>query len=642
MLHETGERMKTKLSVFACVFVAIIVFSQPTPGLANMDLVFAVDISREMEEGCPLEGGSPLQVAKKSIAEAAEVLILAGRETRVGLLGFSTGPAEVYNGPNFSVRDIQAALKAMQSTDRRDSSLFNGLRESLKLLLENDGGGGSRIIIYTLGVSDRELDDRSRDVLDLIAGLAAQDIQVQINLFSDEAGPYFDTLAVEHQITINHFGCRAETSDPVRARLIDDLKIIVAQQTGADTVTVTASSDLLTDLGAGHYEAFEIVATLCDQFDVPLPGGEIPTTIDSIADYIIGEQNMERKSAAEPKEPSHKQIIYYATNRKRTGSKEPIEFYGGDRADAPYIDYGMCEISIPANHKRGGMESPFLGLNFFRDDKQHIVLKSITPLAAESFFSTINAKVDPDSEKSRMGRGDLVIYIHGYNTTFGNAAKRTAQIAFDYGFQGVPLMFSWPSDGKLVSYPSDREDMTWSVTHIEQFFNDVLTRTRAKRVHLIAHSMGNQGMIDALNTMALRRGGDGPPLFENIILSAPDFDAQLFQQQIAPNTISLARRWTLYTSKKDGVLNISTSFNNSWRLGLSPVTIVPGMDIIDASEVEVTPWSLPESHSYFASKQTVVDDIIATLKGVTPARRNLLSRTKSGSTYWMIDTSPPN
>jgi len=55
----------------------------------------------------------------------------------------------------------------------------------------------------------------------------------------------------------------------------------------------------------------------------------------------------------------------------------------------------------------------------------------------------------------------------------------------------------------------------------------------------------------------------------------------------------------------------------------------------------VTPWSLPESHSYFASKQTVVDDIIATLKGVTPARRNLLSRTKSGSTYWLIDTSPP-
>ena len=74
---------------------------------------------------------------------------------------------------------------------------------------------------------------------------------------------------------------------------------------------------------------------------------------------------------------------------------------------------------------------------------------------------------------------------------------------------------------------------------------------------------------------------------------------------------------------------------------MSPVTIVPGMDIIDASEVEVTPWSLPESHSYFASKQTVVDDIIATLKGVTPARRNLLSRIKNGSTYWMIDTSPP-
>ena len=633
--------MKTKLSVFACVLAAMVVLWQPTPGLANMDLVFAVDISREMEEGCPLEGGSPLQAAKKSIIAATEVLLLTGHEIRVGLLGFSTGPAEVYNGPNFSVRDIPAALRTMESIERENSSLHNGLRESLKLLLENEGGGGGRIVIYTVGGSDRELDDRSRDVLDLIAGLAANDIQVQINLFSDEAGADLNALAVEDQVTINYFGCRAAPSDPVRAKLIDTSKTIVAQQTGADAVTITESSDLLTDLGAGQFQAFEIVATLCDRYDVPLPSGELPTTIEAIADYILGEQNMERKSAPEAIDPPHKQTIFYATNRKRTGSKESIEFYGGERADTPYIDYGRCEISIPANHKRGVMESPFLGLNFFRDDKQHIVLKSITPLSAESFFSTINAKVNPGAEKSRLGRGDLVIYIHGYNTTFENAAKRTAQIAFDYGFQGVPLMFSWPSDGKLVSYPSDREDITWSVTHIEQFFNDVLTRTRAKRVHLIAHSLGNQGLIDVLNTMALRRGGNGPPLFENIILSAPDFDAELFQQQIAPNSISLARRWTLYTSKKDGVLNISANFNSSWRLGLSPVTIVPGMDIIDASEVEVTPWSLPESHSYFASKQTVVDDIIATLKGVTPARRNLLSRTKSGSTYWMIDTSPP-
>jgi acyl carrier protein len=502
--------------------------------------------------------------------------------------------------------------------------------------LENEGGDGSRIIIYTVGGSDR-----SGDVIDLIAGLTANGIQVQINLFSNEAGADLNTLAVEEQITFNHFGCRPATSDPIRTSLIDTMKTIVAQQTGVDAATITESSDLLIDLGADQFETFEVVATLCDRFDVLLPSGEMPTTIAAIADYILGEQNMERKSAAEAVAPPHKQTIYYATNRKRTGFKEPIGFFGGERADTPYIEYGKCEISIPANHKRGVMESPLLGLNFFKDDRQHIVLKSITPLQVESFFSSINDQIKPGSEKSRLGRNDLVIYIHGYNTTFENAAKRTAQIAFDYGFQGVPLLFSWPSDGKLTSYPSDREDMTWSVTHIEQFFNDVLKKTRAERVHLIAHSMGNQGLIAALNTMALRRGGNGPPLFENVILSAPDFDAELFQQQIAPNSISLGKRWTIYTSKNDGVLNISTSFNSSWRLGLSPVTIIPGMDIIDASEVEVTPWSLPESHSYFASKQTVVDDIIATLKGVNPARRNLLSRTKSGNTYWMINTLPP-
>ena len=238
--------MKTKFFLFAFVLAAIVVLWQPAPGLANMDLVFALDISMEMSEGCPLDGGSPLQVAKKRIAAAAEIL-LADPEIRVGLLGFATGPAEIYNSPEFSVRDITAALETIESTENEKSSLHNGLRESLKLLLENGGGGGSRIVIYTNGGSDR-----SRDVLDLIAGLAANGIQVQINLFSDEAGADLDALAVEDQVIINHVGCRTVPSDPVQIRMIDSLKTIVAQQTGADVATVTQSSDLHTDLGAGQ------------------------------------------------------------------------------------------------------------------------------------------------------------------------------------------------------------------------------------------------------------------------------------------------------------------------------------------------------------------------------------------------------
>jgi hypothetical protein len=253
--------MKTKLSFWVFVLAAIVVIWRPAPGLASMDLIFAVDVSREMEEGCPLEGGSPLQIAKKSIA--------ADRKIRVGLLGFSTGPPLIYNEPDFSIQGIPAALRAMVSTEREKSSLHSGLRESLKLLLENEGGSGSRIIIYTVGGSDR-----SRDVLDLIAGLAANGIKVQINLFSGKAGSDLNALAVKDQITLNHFGCQASKSDPARDRLVGTMKTLVARQTGADAGTFTESSDLLTDLGTGQFEAFEIVAALCDRYNVPLPSGE--------------------------------------------------------------------------------------------------------------------------------------------------------------------------------------------------------------------------------------------------------------------------------------------------------------------------------------------------------------------------------
>jgi hypothetical protein len=109
--------MNIKLSVFACVIAAFIVVWQPAPGLANMDLVFALDISKEMVEGCPLEGGSPLHVAKRNIAEAAEAMLLTDHEHRVGLLGFATGPAKIYNSPDFSIQNIPAALKTIKPTE---------------------------------------------------------------------------------------------------------------------------------------------------------------------------------------------------------------------------------------------------------------------------------------------------------------------------------------------------------------------------------------------------------------------------------------------------------------------------------------------------------------------------------------------
>jgi esterase/lipase superfamily enzyme len=227
------------------------------------------------------------------------------------------------------------------------------------------------------------------------------------------------------------------------------------------------------------------------------------------------------------------------------------------------------------------------------------------------------------------------VFIHGFNVGFSEAARRTAQIAYDVGFTGAPVMFSWPSDGKLYAYISDREDVEWSIPHLEQFFDDLSSQARPRRIHLITHSMGTEGTLRALHNMALRRGLDAKPIFENVILAAPDFDAVIFSDQIAPEVRTLAHHWTVYASDKDTALNVSTSLRSAPRLGI-PIPLVEGIDTIDATGIEVTPWSVPEFHSYFATKQRVIEDLVSVLKGLAPGLRDLEARTLDAKTYWRL------
>jgi esterase/lipase superfamily enzyme len=300
----------------------------------------------------------------------------------------------------------------------------------------------------------------------------------------------------------------------------------------------------------------------------------------------------------------------------------------------------VCEVSIPLRtHKPGSLESPFLGLEYLADERQHILLKKVTPMDRATFFRNLSDKLQPDEENEDLRR-DAMVFVPGFNASFREVARRTAQISYDLGFTGAPIMFSWPSDGSFLSYLSDREDIEWSVPHIERFLTELLEEARPGRLHLIAHSMGNEGLLRALTLIALRMGADAPPIFENVILAAPDFDAQIFVEQTAPQVRGLSKRWTVYVSDKDGALNVSSRIRNAKRLGL-PVTLAAGVDTVDATGIEVTPWSVPEFHSYYATKRLVIADLIGVLEGLDPASRELFALMQGGLQYWSFARPSP-
>ena len=420
----------------------------------------------------------------------------------------------------------------------------------------------------------------------------------------------------------------------------------IAGYFGIPLSKLSQETDLIKDLHADPMDVIEVIAMICEIYDIEPPNRDDITTVGQITRFILEgpreimttqdtrTRGISRSPSTGPgasatrqtrggKDPIYIQQIFYATNR----NLERTRRYSGKRASGSKLSYGLCEVSIPVNvHTRGHLEGPsIIKLEWEEDPKKHIVLQKVEALAWNSFLARLKGKLAASD-------GDAFVFIHGYNVSFDKAARRTAQIAYDLDFNGAPIMFSWPSDGSLLAYFSDREDVEWSVPHIERFLQDLLQQAKTRRLHLIAHSMGNQGLIRALYTIALRRGKPAAPLFENVILAAPDFDAEVFTDQLAPEIIALANRWTLYASEKDIALDASTALAAK-RLGL-PVSVTPGVDTIDATGIEVSPWSVPEFHSYYASKLRVINDVIGVLTGLSPIERKLKKRDRGRLVYW--------
>jgi esterase/lipase superfamily enzyme len=290
------------------------------------------------------------------------------------------------------------------------------------------------------------------------------------------------------------------------------------------------------------------------------------------------------------------------------------------------IKYGVCQVSIPPIHAPGELESPSLLLKWevVQDPEKHIVLKSTQPLDRSEFFSSLQQTLDSKGKS-------LLVFIHGYNVSFDDAARRTAQMSYDLKFPGAAVFYSWPSYNNWYRYPDDKANIERSVDQIKEFLQQLAIDSKAESINLIAHSMGNVGLTQAIAKMGVDR-----PIFNQVVLAAPDIDAQVFRNDIAPRITNKAQRVTLYTSKNDLALVASRFFNASGRLGDSrhgPIA-VPGIDTIDATDVDTSLLG----HSYYGSNASVLDDIASLLLGKPLSERShLKARSDATPPYWTFD-----
>lgn len=238
--------------------------------------------------------------------------------------------------------------------------------------------------------------------------------------------------------------------------------------------------------------------------------------------------------------------IFVATTRSRE-EVEPDRMFGGARAST--VDHALLTISVPPVHKTGAVEWPSRSPG---DPSRFFVTAEREFLTDEGFIAHIRKAL----ARRKPAERDVLVFIHGYNTTFEDAVFRFAQIIHDSGFRGVPVLFTWPSKGELLAYPYDRESAVFSRDDLEATLNAIATQTGARKFDVLAHSMGNMLFVETLRQAVIR----GNPRFhgklDQVMLAAPDIDIDVFRQQmktISPQRIPI----TIFVSKDDKALAIS-------------------------------------------------------------------------------------
>jgi esterase/lipase superfamily enzyme len=331
--------------------------------------------------------------------------------------------------------------------------------------------------------------------------------------------------------------------------------------------------------------------------------------------------------------------VFYGTDRKRSGDERPSFFYSGQRGTRA-TELGICTVSIPPGraHEIGNIETPFMAsiplLNRWatEDPQRHVMITGLTHLTEADFVTHVRYAI------AASPAHDAFVFVHGYNNTFADGCKRTAQIAYDLGFQGAPILYSWPSAGAAGKYLEDDGNAEWTLQQFESFLMFVATKTNARAVHLVAHSTGARVLAKTLASMAKARlSGVG---FQQAVLAAADVDASDFASQYLPAFRMLSKRTTLYVSSTDEALRLAKRLRNYPRAGEAgdSILVIEGVDTIDVSPIDTSLLG----HSYLTTRPVFQDLLQLLRQGRAPTERCAIVSTcyletlkwRNGLEYW--------
>ncbi|MCC8936016.1 alpha/beta hydrolase [Bradyrhizobium sp. Arg68] len=319
----------------------------------------------------------------------------------------------------------------------------------------------------------------------------------------------------------------------------------------------------------------------------------------------------------------------FMTDRVPQNGTQAVSF-SGDRQSS--FSFGAVSVHVPETHKIGRIELPSTwkvwGIELRHDpidEKKHFVIRQLQIMTLDAWGDLI---------RKTQARSAL-IFVHGFNTGFLDAVYRNAQIIYDLDYRGLSILYSWSSRGGALNYRYDIDSAYSGRDGFIFLLKKLREEYGIQRVDVLAHSMGNLLVLDALKNSSAT---EHPARVDQLMMAAPDVPRDSFERQL-PEIQKISAGTTLYASAADKALAASKLLAIYPRAGdvpdIGPV-ILPNLDTIDVTAIGDEFLGL--NHTEFATNRSVMDDLRILLDTQQRASRlnqiKAYPETQGGPHYW--------
>lgn len=299
-------------------------------------------------------------------------------------------------------------------------------------------------------------------------------------------------------------------------------------------------------------------------------------------------------------------MIYIVTNRRvdsRTEGGKLIETIAnsGKESARPVFRIATVELHGTDPKKTKVELVPDEFVESYEDTAPDVPLDKVFG-SRRMFLDLYRGMTDAPADK-----GDTLVFLHGFQFTFEASVehiRKLSEIYLEPSDSPIAnlVYFSWPSAGSLSDYKDDQVDAIESgkllgrlFRKTRQFFFEFFGSKEeprnefcGHRIHLAAHSMGNQVLTHMIHEM---NNYPQPPfsLFGEMVLLAADADWNLFEPGRALHRLpEYCERTHIYNNYSDDALWISQHTKNFVkRLGRhgpsSLDTLPPRTKVVDAT-----------------------------------------------------------